>query len=171
MYSSACCPELPRGNKQSGQLEKHKNICITSLVHLFPSHCTYLSIRSWHLFSPPKKCPVLPDGHILTAAFVGMDKDRFSSMFIDNYQVIFPSGSDCKIHPSAGSVNESIHWCMNCALKIHSCITCSGVRFADRIFGAAAGVEFSVSVLSEYSQEKFNHYKDNFSLLPLELCS
>ena len=47
----------------------------------------------------PLKCPVLPDGRILTAAFVGMDKDRFSSMFADNVQVLFASGSDCKIHP------------------------------------------------------------------------
>jgi hypothetical protein len=35
--------------------------------------------------------------------------------------------------------------------------------------GAAAGGEFSASMLLEYGQEKFNHYKDNFSLLPLEL--
>jgi hypothetical protein len=60
---------------------------------------------------------------------------------------------------------------MNCALKFHSCITCSGVRFADWISSAAAGGEFSASMLSEYGQEKFNCYKDDFSLSLLELCS
>jgi hypothetical protein len=60
---------------------------------------------------------------------------------------------------------------MNCALKFHSCITCSGVRFADWLSGAAAGGEFSASMLLGYSQEKFNHYKDDSSLLPLKLCS
>jgi hypothetical protein len=29
----------------------------------------------------------------------------------------------------------------------------------------------SVSMLSQYGWKKFNHYKDNFSLLPVELCS
>jgi hypothetical protein len=28
-----------------------------------------------------------------------------------------------------------------------------------------------VSILSEYGQEKYHHYKDDLSLLPLELCS
>jgi hypothetical protein len=120
---------------------------------------------------PPKKCPVLPDGGILTAAFVGMDKDRFSPMFIKDHQVICTLGSDCKICPRAGSINESIHCCMNCTLKFHSCITCSGVRFADWLSGAAAGREFSASMLSEYGQEKFNHNNDNFSSSLLELCS
>jgi hypothetical protein len=118
----------------------------------------------------PEKCPVLSDGRILTAAFVGMDEDRFSSIFIEDHQVICAMGSDCKIYASAGPVDESIHHCMNCALKFHSCITCSGVRFADWLSGAAAGGEFSVSVLSEYNQEKYHQYKDDFSLLPLELC-
>ncbi len=117
---------------------------------------------------PLKKCPVLPDSHVLTAAFVGMDEDRFSSMFIKDHQVICASGSDCKIHAGVGPIDESIHRCMNCALKFHSCITCSGVRFADWLSSAAAGGEFSVSMLSEYSQEKYNHY---FSSLPVELCS
>jgi hypothetical protein len=112
---------------------------------------------------PPKKCPVLPDGRVLTAAFVGMDKERFSSMIIKDHQVICALGSDCKIHPGAVSVNESIYRCMNCALKFHSCITCSRVRFADWLFGAAAGGEFSTSMLSEYGQEKLNHYKDRGS--------
>jgi hypothetical protein len=59
---------------------------------------------------------------------------------------------------------------MNCTLKFHSCITCSGVRFADWLSGAAAGREFSVLMLLQYGQEKFNLYKDDFSSLPLELC-
>jgi hypothetical protein len=28
-----------------------------------------------------------------------------------------------------------------------------------------------VSMLSQYGHEKFDHYKDNFTSLPLELCS
>jgi hypothetical protein len=99
-----------------------------------------------------------------------MDNDRFSLMFIKDHQVICNSGSDCKIHTGAGPVDESIHHCMNCALKFHSCITCSGVRFTDWLSGAAAGGEFSVSMLSEYGQEKYNHNKDDFSSLLLELC-
>jgi hypothetical protein len=115
--------------------------------------------------SPPK-CPVLPDGRALTAAFVGMDKDRFSSMFADDVQVLCASGSDCKIHPGAGPVDESFHRCMNCALKFHSCITCSGVRFADWISAASAR-----EMLSQCGQEKFDRYKDDFFLSPLELCT
>ncbi len=111
------------------------------------------------------KCPVLPDGRALTAAFVGMvDKDRFSSMFANNVQVLCASGSDCKVHPGAGPVDESFHRCMNCALKFHSCITCSGVRFADWISAASAR-----EMLSQYRQEKFDRYKDDFSLAPVEL--
>jgi hypothetical protein len=45
------------------------------------------------------------------------------------------------------------------------------VRFADWISGAAARREFSVPILSQYGQEKFDHYKDNFFSSPLELCS
>jgi hypothetical protein len=115
--------------------------------------------------SPPK-CPVLPDGLALTAAFVGMDKDRFSSVFANDVQVLCASGSDCKIHPGAGPVDESFHRCMNCDLKFHSCITCSGVRFADWISAASAR-----EMLSQYGQEKFDRYKNDFSSSPLELCS
>jgi hypothetical protein len=63
-------------------------------------------------------------------------------------------------------VLESFHRCMNCALKFHSSITCSGVRFADWISAASAR-----EMLSQYGQEKFDCYKDDFSLSPLELCS
>jgi hypothetical protein len=95
-----------------------------------------------------------------------MDKDRFSSMFADDVQVLCASGFDCKIHHSAGPLDESFHRCMNCALKFHSCITCSGVRFADWISAASAR-----EMLSQYGHEKFDHYKDDFSLSPLERCS
>ena len=87
-------------------------------------------------------------------------------MFAEDVQVFCASGSDCKIHPGAGPVDESFHRCMNCALKFHSCITCSGVRFADWISAASAR-----EMLSQYEQEKFDCYKDDFSLSPLELCS
>ncbi len=60
---------------------------------------------------------------------------------------------------------------MNCTLEFHSCITCCGVRFTDWLSSDAVGGEFSVSMLLDYGQEKYNHYKDDFSLLPLELCS
>jgi hypothetical protein len=62
--------------------------------------------------SPPTspKCPVLPDGRAITAAFVGMDKDRFSSMFANDVQILCVSGSDCKIHPDAGAgILPSVH--------------------------------------------------------------
>ena len=57
---------------------------------------------------------------------------------------------------------------MNCALKFHSCITCSGVQFSDWISGAAASAR---EMLSQYGQEKFDCYKHDFSSMPLELCS
>ena len=89
-------------------------------------------------------------------------------MFAEDVQVLCTSGSDCKVHPGAGLVNLSIHWCMNCTLKFYSCITCSGVRFSDWISSAAACAR---GTLSQYGQEKFDRYKDDFSSLPLELCS
>jgi hypothetical protein len=95
-----------------------------------------------------------------------MDKDRFSSMFAKDVQVLCASGSDCKVHPGAGSVDSSIHWCMHCALKFHSCSTCSGVQFTDWISSAAAR-----GMLSQYGQDKLYCYKDDFSLLPFKLCS
>jgi hypothetical protein len=66
----------------------------------------------------------------------------------------------------AGPVDSSIHRCMNCTQKFHSYITFSGVQFSDWISGAAAR-----GMLSQYGQEKFDHYKDEFSSLLLELCS
>ena len=85
--------------------------------------------------SIPPKCPVLPDSRALTAAFVVMDEDRFSLIFTKDVQVLCASGSDCKVHPGAGPVDSSIHWCKNFAQKFYSCITCSGVQFADWISG------------------------------------
>ena len=118
--------------------------------------------------SIPPKCPVLPDSRALTAAFVVMDEDRFSLMFAENVQVLCASGSDCKVHPGAGPVDSSIHWCKNFAQKFYSCITCSGVQFADWISGVLlqGGCSHSLD-----SQEKFDCNKDDYSSSLLELCS
>ena len=102
------------------------------------------------------------------AALVGMDENRFSSTFADDVQFFCASGSDCKVHSGASPVDLYIHRCMNCALKFHYCITCSGVRFSDWISGAAASAR---GMLSQYGREKFDCYKDDFSSSPLELCS
>ena len=118
----------------------------------------------------PPDCPTLPDGRVLTAALVGMEDDRFGSMFLNGIQVCCASGSSCNVHPNAAPVAESFHRCMNCALKFHSCITCSGCHFGDWCLGAAEG-GFSKSMLLQYGQEKFDHYKNDLSLSPLELCS
>jgi hypothetical protein len=45
----------------------------------------------------------------LTAALVGMDKDRFNSMFLDGIQVRCASGSSCNVHAGADSVENSPH--------------------------------------------------------------
>ena len=57
----------------------------------------------------PPDCPTLPDGRALTAALVGMDKDRFNSMFLDGIQVRCESGSSCNVHAGADSVEKSSH--------------------------------------------------------------
>ena len=118
----------------------------------------------------PPDCPTLPDGRVLTATLVGTDKDRFSSMFLDGIQVRSASGSSCNVHAGADSVEKSPHRCMNCALKFHSCITCSGSCFADWYLVVAKG-GFSKSMLFEYGQEKYDQYSNDLLLLPLELCS
>ena len=118
----------------------------------------------------PPDCPTLPDGRVLTAALVGMDEGRFSSMFLDGIQVRCASGSSCNVHAGADSVENSPHRCMNCALRFHSCITCSGSRFGDW-YSVAVGGGFLKSMLSDYGQEKFDQYSDNLSSSPLELCS
>jgi len=84
-------------------------------------------------------CPTLPDGRVLTAALAGMDEDRFGFMFLNGMQVCCASGSSCNIHPNATPVEESIHCCMNCTLKFHLCITCSGCYFRDWNMGATGG--------------------------------
>ena len=59
---------------------KHKNKNITFLVQALINHIMVSEL--------PPNCPsTLPDGHVLTATLVGMDKDRFSSMFLDGIQV------------------------------------------------------------------------------------
>ena len=40
----------------------------------------------------PPDCPTLPDGRVLTAALVGMDEGRFSSMFLDGIGTLAPLG-------------------------------------------------------------------------------
>ncbi len=117
----------------------------------------------------PPDCPTLPDGRILSAALVGMDEDRFRSMFLDGIQVCCASGSSCNVHASADFVEKSPHCCMNCALKFHLCITCSGSCFGDWYLIVAKG-GFSKSMLSEYGQEKYDQYSNKLSSSPLELC-
>jgi hypothetical protein len=118
----------------------------------------------------PPNCPTLPDGCVLMAALVGMEDDRFGSMFLNGIQVCCTSGSSCNVHPNAAPVEESFHHCMNCALKFHSCITCSGCCFGDWFLGAAEE-GFLKLMLKQYGQEKLDHYNNDLSLLPLELCS
>ena len=45
----------------------------------------------------------------MTAALVGMDKDRFNSMFLDGIQVRCKSGSSCNVHAGADSVEKASH--------------------------------------------------------------
>jgi hypothetical protein len=118
----------------------------------------------------PPDCPTLPDGRVLTAALVGMDEAGFSSMFPDGIQVCCASGSSCNVHAGTDSVEKSPHRWMNCALKFHSCITCSGSCFGDWYLVMAEG-GFLKSMLSEYGQEKYHQYSVNLLSLPLELCS
>jgi hypothetical protein len=117
----------------------------------------------------PPDCPTLSDGRILTAALVGMDECRFSSMFLDGIQVRCASGSSCNVHVSTDSVENPPHRSMNCTLKFHSCITCSGSRFGDWYLVVVGG-GFLKSMLSDYGQEKFDQYSDSLSSSPLELC-
>ena len=69
-------------------------------------------------------------------------------MFTDNIQVLCASGSDCNFYLDAGPINESLHQCMNCALKFHSCITCSGVQFCQLDQCCCKGRVFSVNPLT-----------------------
>jgi hypothetical protein len=61
-------------------------------------------------------CPTLPDGHVLTAALVRMEDDRFGSMFLNGIQVCCASGSSWNVHPNTAPIEESFHRCMDCAL-------------------------------------------------------
>jgi hypothetical protein len=40
----------------------------------------------------PPDCPTLPDGRVLMAALVGMEGNRFGSMFLNGIQVFCASG-------------------------------------------------------------------------------
>jgi hypothetical protein len=121
------------------------------------------------VFELPPDCPTLPDGRVLTAALVGMDEGRFGSMFLDSIQVRCASASSCNAHAGADSLEDSPHRCMNCALKFHSCITCSGSCFGGWYLVVVGG-GFLKSMLSDYGQEKFDQYSNNLSSSPLELC-
>jgi hypothetical protein len=110
------CPSVLRPNLASKKKHwqaptKHKNIHIC-LVQALINHIMVSEL--------PPDCPTLPDGRVLTATLVGMDKDRFSSMFLDGIQVRCASGSSCNVPTGADSVEKSPHRCMNCTLKFHS---------------------------------------------------
>jgi hypothetical protein len=91
-------------------------------------------------------------------------------MFLNGIQDCCAFGSSCNVHPNTAPVEESFHRCMNCALKFHLCITCSECCFGDWFLGAAGGGGSKLMLL-QYGQEKFDHYNDDLSLSPLELCS
>ena len=158
---SVCLMSESCQQKKSWQAPtKHKNI------HTFLVRALINCIMVSEL---PPDCPTLPNGRILMAALVRMDEDRFSSMFLDGIQVRCTSVSSCNVQAGADSVEKFPHRCMNCALKFHLCIICSGSCFGDWYLVVVGG-GFLKSMLSEYSQEKFNQYSDNLSSSPLELC-
>ena len=78
------------------------------LIHLVANHIMVTAL--------PPDCPTLPDGHVLTAALVGMEDNRYGSMFLNGIKVCCAFGSSCNIHPNAAPVEESFHCNMNCAL-------------------------------------------------------
>jgi hypothetical protein len=83
------------------------------MLHIFLVHIVAKHIMVTAL---PPNCPTLPDCRVLTAALVGMEDDRFGSMFLNGIQVCCASGSNCNVHPNAAPVEESFHHCMNCAI-------------------------------------------------------
>ncbi len=101
----------------------------------------------------PPNCPTLPDGRVLMAALVGMEDDSFGSMFLNGIQVCCASGSSFNVHPNVAPVEESFHCCMNCALKLHLCITCSGCHFGLWFLGAAGGGGLEINALAVWSGE------------------
>jgi hypothetical protein len=104
----------------TGKIQRNIKTYNTFLVQALINHIMV------SILSP--NCPTLPDGRVLTAALVGMDKDGFNSMFLDGIQVRCASGSSCNVHAGADSVEKSPHHCINCTLKFHVCIICSGSR-------------------------------------------
>jgi hypothetical protein len=93
--------------------------------------------------TPPPKCPVLPDGRALTAAFVGMDEDRFSSMFANDVQVLCASWSDCKVHSGL-----SCRSCREVGIQLYRYggQTAAAVAAASSTVAAAAATERALSV-------------------------
>jgi hypothetical protein len=63
----------------TGKIQRNIKTYNTFLVQALINHIMV------SILSP--NCPTLPDGRVLTAALVGMDKDRFNSMFLDGIQV------------------------------------------------------------------------------------
>jgi hypothetical protein len=77
----------------------------------------------------PPDCPTLPDGASSRLHLLGWTRIDSARMYLDGIQVRCVSGSSCNVHVGADSVEKSPHRCMKCALKFHSCITCSGSCF------------------------------------------
>jgi len=87
----------------------------------------------------PPGCPTLPDGLVPTAALVGLEDNRFSSMFLNGIQSMLCLWGLLHIYPNAVPVEESINCCKNCALKLHLYITCAGCHFGKWFLDAAGG--------------------------------
>ncbi len=115
------------------------------LVHTVANHIMVTAL--------PPDCPTLPDGHVLMAALVGIEDKRFGSMFLIGIQVCCASGSSCNFHPNVAPIEESFHCCINCTVKFHSCITCSGCHFGDWFLGATGGGGFKIDALAVWSGE------------------
>jgi hypothetical protein len=78
------------------------------VVHIVANHIMVTAL--------PPDCPTLLDGRVLMAALVGMEDNKFGSMFLNVIQVCCASGSSCNVQPNAAPIEESFHCCMNCAL-------------------------------------------------------
>ena len=80
----------------------------------------------------------------MTAALVGMDKDRFNSMFLDGIQVRCASGSSCNVHAGADSVEKSPHRDYNDTTIILAMAMATRVAGDKRPPGAARARRFCV---------------------------
>ena len=101
----------------------------------------------------PPGCPTLPDGLVLMAALVGLEDNRFSSMFLNGIQSMLCLWGLLNNYPNAVPVEESINCCKNCALKLHLYITCTGCRFGKWFLDAAGGGGFKINALTVWSGE------------------